>query len=460
MIPSKNARLGQRCFFFVPHGPVWLCPHSRPPAAIAREERMSFGRQVYDFLLSGSRAYARWDLEVSTSILRNRKKLLLLLALAAPILAGCLAEAYEYHEMLGGKTAYAPAFYTTTIFLASIAVGLAAGLITGCIGAGGGFIITPALMAVGVKGILAVGTDLFHIFAKAIMGTTVHKKLGNVSAKLAVAFLAGSIVGTFIGGAINKGLYNADPLLSELFISTIYAILLGFLGFYALFDFLRASRGTKGTASQGGHGAAAGLTSLSVRMQSLTVPPMIIFDEDLVPGGRRISGWIVAAGGVAVGLLAAIMGVGGGFVTFPMFVYIFGVSSMTTVGTDILQIIFTAGFAAVGQYAIYGYVFYTLAIGMLLGSLLGIQIGALTTKVVRGIHIRGFYAISIIAGFINRAATLPKKLVEMEALHWSPGVVGIIEEVGNVVFWAVVAFFGVWVFSKFFLNLGKLRGEA
>ena len=386
---------------------------------------MSFGRQVYDFLLSGSQAYAKWDLEVSTSILRNRKKLLILLALAVPILAGCLAEAYEYHEMLGGKSAYAPAFYTTTIFLASIAVGLAAGLITGCIGAGGGFIITPALMAVGVKGILAVGTDLFHIFAKAIMGTTVHKKLGNVSGKLAIAFLVGSIVGTFIGGAINKGLYNADPLLSELFISTIYAVLLGFLGFYAL-----------------------------------TVPPMISFDEDLVPGGRRISGWIVAAGGMVVGLLAAIMGVGGGFVTFPMFVYIFGVSSMTTVGTDILQIIFTAGFAAVGQYAIYGYVFYTLAIGMLLGSLLGIQVGALTTKVVKGIHIRGFYAISIIAGFINRAATLPKKLVEMEVLHWSPSVCNIIQDVGNVVFWVVVAFFGIWVFSKFFLNLGKLRGEA
>lgn len=318
---------------------------------------MRFGRQVYEFLLSGSQAYAKWDLEVSTSILRNRKKLLILLALAVPILAGCLAEAYEYHEMLGGKTAYAPAFYTTTIFLASIAVGLAAGLITGCIGAGGGFIITPALMAVGVKGILAVGTDLFHIFAKAIMGTTVHKKLGNVSGKLAVAFLFGSIIGTFIGGFINKGLYNKDPLLSELFISTIYAVLLGFLGFYALFDFLRSSRGAK-AASQDAHGGGSGgLTGVSVKLQSLSVPPMITFDEDLVPGGRRISGWIVACGGVVVGLLAAIMGVGGGFVTFPMFVYIFGVSSMTTVGTDILQIIFTAGFAAVGQYAIYGYVF-------------------------------------------------------------------------------------------------------
>jgi uncharacterized membrane protein YfcA len=421
---------------------------------------MHFGRQLYEFLLSGSRAYAAWDMEVSTSILKNRKKLLILLALAAPVLMVCLAEAYEAHEMLGGKSAYAPAFYTTTIFFASIAVGLAAGLITGCIGAGGGFIITPALMAAGVKGILAVGTDLFHIFAKAIMGTTVHKKLGNVSAKLAVAFLAGSIMGTVIGGAVNKGLYNADPLLSELFISTIYAVLLAFLGFYALFDFLKASRGTRADSGGDAHGGPAGMTGLSVKMQSLTLPPMITFDEDLVPGGRRISGWIVAGGGVVVGLLAAIMGVGGGFVTFPMFVYIFGVSSMTTVGTDILQIIFTAGFASIGQYAIYGYVFYTLAIGMLLGSLLGIQVGALTTKVVKGIHIRGFYAISIIAGFVNRAAALPKKLVELEIIDWPPQLVNIIQDVGNVVFWIVVAFFGIWVFSKFFFNIGKLRGEA
>lgn len=140
---------------------------------------MSFGKTMYQMLIAGSQAYAKWDLEVSTSILKNHKKMLFLLALAVPILIVCCAEAYDAHEMLGGKSAYAPAFYTTTIFLASIAVGLAAGLITGCIGAGGGFIITPALMAAGVKGILAVGTDLFHIFAKAIMGTTIHKKLAT-----------------------------------------------------------------------------------------------------------------------------------------------------------------------------------------------------------------------------------------------------------------------------------------
>ncbi|NTW36142.1 MAG: sulfite exporter TauE/SafE family protein, partial [Syntrophobacteraceae bacterium] len=160
------------------------------------------------------------------------------------------------------------------------------------------------------------------------------------------------------------------------------------------------------------------------------------------------------------GIMAAIMGVGGGFITFPMFVYIFGVSSMTTVGTDILQIIFTAGLAAILQYAIHGYVFYTLAMGMLIGSLMGIQVGALTTKVVKGIHIRGFYAMSILAGFVNRAATLPKKLVELEVIDMPKNVVNSIETVGNYLFWVVVAVFGIWIFAKFFGNVGALREEG
>jgi uncharacterized membrane protein YfcA len=414
---------------------------------------MSIGRRVFEFLKMASLEHARWDYEVSMSILKNRKKMLVLLAAIVPILAVSLLEA---GDMIGSKTAYAPAFYSTNIFLVSIAIGLCAGLITGCIGAGGGFIITPALMAAGVKGILAVGTDLFHIFAKAIMGTAVHKKLGNVSVKLAAAFLVGSAGGTFIGGYINKSLYDRDPLLSEAFISLVYAVLLGFLGVYALIDFLK-SRNAKDSGDA--HGGSAGMTDLALKVQNVNVPPAIRFDEDYVPGGRKISGVIVAMGGVVVGLLAAIMGVGGGFVTFPMFVYVFGVSSMTTVGTDILQIIFTAGLAAISQYAIYGYVFYTLAMGMLLGSLIGIQVGALTTKVVKGIHIRGFYAVSILAGFVNRAATLPKKLVELEVINMSKDVVKTIESAGNIVFWVVVGLFAAWVISKFILNINKLRGE-
>ena len=411
-------------------------------------------RDTYEFMKSASVAHAKWDYEMSMNIIKNKKRLWVLFFMLLPILLVSFADA---GNMLGGKTAYAPAFYSTNIFMVSIAIGLAAGLITGCIGAGGGFIITPALMAAGVKGILAVGTDVFHIFAKAIMGTTVHKKLGNVSTKLAMAFLVGSAGGTFIGGWVNRLLYDKDPILSEAFISLVYAVLLGFLGVYAMMDFLK-SRNASGSGDA--HGGPSGTTDFAQKLQKMNIPPMIAFDEDYVEGGKKISGVFVAMGGAVVGILAAIMGVGGGFVTFPMFVYTFGVSTATTVGTDILQIIFTAGLASIAQYAIYGYVFYTLAMGMLIGSLIGIQVGALTTKVVKGIHIRGFYAVSILAGFINWAATLPKKMVELEYLSLSKSTINGIEMVGNVVFWIVVAIFGLWIFSKFFSNVKALREEA
>ncbi len=164
-------------------------------------------------------------------------------------------------------------------------------------------------------------------------------------------------------------------------------------------------------------------------------------------------------GGFIVGVAAAIMGVGGGFITFPMFVYLFGISTMTTVGTDILQIIFTAGYASITQYAIYGYVFYTLAMGMLLGSLIGIQVGALTTKVVRGLDIRGFYAITILAGFANRITVLPKKLGELGYIKIASGTANVIEQIGFWIFWIIIAFFGVWLFAKFFGNFKALREE-
>jgi uncharacterized membrane protein YfcA len=145
--------------------------------------------------------------------------------------------------------------------------------------------------------------------------------------------------------------------------------------------------------------------------------------------------------------------------TFPMFVYLLGVSSFTTVGTDILQIIFTAGFAAISQYAIYGFIFYTLAMGMLLGSLFGIQVGALTTKVVKGIYIRGFYAITILAGFINRIFALPKKLNTMEYISISKGLANWLDFAGMIIFFLIIAAFGIWVFSMFFKNINVLRGK-
>ncbi len=430
-----------------------------------RRERMRVLREMWKMMVAAGAAHARWEKEMSDNVFRSKKRVFLLAALGAVTALLSLALASDLPKMLGGKEAYTPSFYTPTTFFISAIIGLCAGLITGAIGAGGGFIITPALMSAGVKGILAVGTDLFHIFAKAIMGTVVHKKLGNVSVSLAIAFLVGSVGGATVGGLINRTLYETNPVLSDTFISLVYVLLLGFLGIYSLLDFLRLRGmgdqvGPHHGESPHGEEAAKAEKGLPAKLQSAKIPPLITFDHDLVPGGKRIPALFVAICGAVVGFVASIMGVGGGFLTFPMFVYILGVSSFTTVGTDVLQIIFTAGYAAVSQYVIYGFIFYTLAMGMLLGSLIGVQLGAMTTKVVKGIYIRGFYATAVLAGFINRLFALPKQLREMEILDVSKGTTDLISTIGNWVFFVVVAIFAIWVMSKFLGNIRVLRGEG
>ena len=420
-------------------------------------------RQLGKLLMLGAQAHSRWELEMSKNILGSRKRLFVLGLLTVPVILGGFAFANEITnalpEVLGGKKAYSPAFYSMDIFIVSILIGMGAGLITGCIGAGGGFIIAPALMSAGIRGIMAVGTDLFHIFAKAIMGSVIHRKLGNVSVGLAFVFLIGAIIGATVGGVINRALYEINPVLSDAFISTVYSLMLGFLGAYAMADFLRARKKGGGGDAHGGKVEGAEMGNVPKKLQAMKLPPMIKFDGDLVPGGRSISWVFLVGSGALVGFAAGIMGVGGGFLTFPIFVYSLGVSSMTTVGTDIFQIVFTAGYAAISQYAIYGFIFYTLAMGMLLGSLVGIQIGAMVTKVVPGITIRGFYAMAVLAGFVNRIFALPAKLGEMEVIPISKGTGAVLETIGIWAFFVVIGGFSVWVIGTFLKNIRKLKGE-
>ncbi len=423
---------------------------------------MGFFNQWGKFMMAGAGYMARWEIDNAKAIMGSRKLRIVLGLMLIPVILGGIAFAEDIvpvlPDLLGGKKSYSPAFYSVGIFMVSIAIGLGAGLITGCIGAGGGFIIAPALMSAGIKGILAVGTDLFHIFAKAIMGSVIHRKMGNVSVPLAVVFLIGAIVGATAGGIINRVLYEINPVLSDAFITTVYSLMLGFLGSYAMLDYLKARKSSSGGGAHGG-GEGVELGGMAKSLQGVNFPPMVKFDQDLVPGGRQISWVFLVLSGALVGLAAGIMGVGGGFLTFPIFVYVLGVSSMTTVGTDIFQIVFTAGFASISQYAIYGFIFYTLAMGMLLGSLLGIQIGALVTKVVPGVTIRGFYAMAVLAGFVNRIFALPGKLGEMGYIPISPATGDVLNSIGIWAFFVVIGGFSIWVIGTFLKNISNLKVE-
>ncbi len=407
-------------------------------------------------LHAAGQAQASWELEVSPIILSRKKKLLL--AAFFPILLTigfhfAFAESIPSRiPILGGSKAYMPAFVTPAIFYGSIFVGLVAGLITGVIGAGGGYILTPALMSFGVKGIMAVGTDQFHLFAKAIMGTAIHKKLGNVNLRLAIWFVVGSFFGVTLGGMINRTVYQISPALSDALISSVYVIVLGLLGIYSLADWLRLRKREVALRS-----TKEATTDFARWLQALPLKPRVRFDEDIVPAGRSISVYPIIFCGFVVGLVAAIMGVGGGFLTFPMFVYGLGVSTFTTVGTDILQIIFTTFYSSIFQYAIYGFVFYTVAMGMLLGSLVGVQIGAMVTKIVTGAAIRAFYALTILAGFSNRVCALIRKLADTGYISLPPEITGPIETGGTIAFFLLIGIFGVWVLTVFLKNLGAIR---
>jgi len=414
------------------------------------------GLATGQFLTELSRTQAKWELEMSRIILGKRWKLLLIAMFPVLLGIGMEVAAAALPEHIGGHKAYMPSFASTQMFIGSIFVGLMAGLITGVIGAGGGYVLTPALMSIGVKGIMAVGTDQFHLFAKAIMGTVIHKKMGNVNFWIAVWFVLGSVSGATVGGMINRSIYQKSPALSDAFISSVYVLILGILGAYALFDWISSSRGkAKGEVS-----STEATTKFAKWLQALPLKPRVGFDHDIVPGGRSISVYPLIIVGFIVGFVAAIMGVGGGFLTFPIFVYCLGVSTFTTVGTDILQIIFTTAYSSIAQYAVYGYVFYSLAMGMLLGSLVGVQMGALATRVLKGSTIRAIYALTIVAGFTNRICSLPPKLNDAGYMSVGKQTTNVLTNVGNIVFFVLAATFSLWIMISFFKGVGKFRAEA
>jgi len=185
----------------------------------------------------------------------------------------------EKIPILGGSKALMPAMVDGRMFAGSIFVGLIAGLITGVIGAGGGYILTPALMSFGVRGIMAVGTDQFHLFAKAIMGTTIHRKMGNVNTALAAWFVGGSLGGVTLGGKVNRAIFQYSPALSDAVISVVYVVVLGLLGIYAAADFLRMRR-TRGSD------AAQATTGVDRWLQYIPRRPRVSFEKNVIPGGR------------------------------------------------------------------------------------------------------------------------------------------------------------------------------
>ncbi|KGO35513.1 MAG: sulfite exporter TauE/SafE family protein [Desulfoprunum sp.] len=269
---------------------------------------------------------------------------------------------------------YLPIAGNSVNCLAIFGLGGVVGLLSGIFGVGGGFLMTPLLMMMGIPPTVAASSDSNQIVGASTSGTLAHFRLGNVDIKMGLLLLIGGIAGGGIGVQIIKILRqmgNADFL-----ISITYVLMLGIVGGYMFLESLQAMRKSrKPAAEQPGPGRE------SIYARIVRTMPL---QTDFKRSGIRMSLLMPLALGTLVGVLAAIMGVGGGFIMVPVMVYLLRMPMHVVVGTSLFQILFTCVSVTIMQATQNHTVDFILALLLLIGSALGAQIGAKVGKKLGG----------------------------------------------------------------------------
>jgi hypothetical protein len=251
-------------------------------------------------------------------------------------------------------------------------LGIIVGLLSGIFGVGGGFLMTPLLIMIGIPPTVAAASDSNQIVGASTSGTLAHYRLGNVDFKMGLFLLIGGVTGGTVGVQIIKILRqvgNADFL-----IKITYVLMLGFVGSYMFFESLQTIRKSKTE-----HKLAVAKESKYAQLVA-----KLPWQTNFATSGVRLSVLMPLGLGVFVGILAAIMGVGGGFIMVPVMVYLLRMPMHVVVGTSLFQILFTCVDVTVMQAYSNHTVDFVLALLLLLGSTLGAQFGAKISKKLGG----------------------------------------------------------------------------
>ncbi len=268
--------------------------------------------------------------------------------------------------------------------LALIAIGFLVGILGGFFGVGGGFIAGPLLFWQGIPINVVVGTDLAHMTGKSIVAARRHRALGHVDLKLGLVMVAGTVVGIEIGAQIIEALKFVGRV--DQVVGIAYVIILLFIGAFTAWESLRALRMIRTERSDVQDVIAFG--SMTQRIHRIRLWPMVSFP---VSGIASVSLWVVLGVSLLTGLLSGFLGVGGGFIRMPMLVYIVGVPTHVAVGTDLFEIVISAGFGTI-THALKGNVDVMIALVMHSGAAIGAQIGAVSTRYFAGPRIRLFFS--------------------------------------------------------------------
>ncbi len=266
-----------------------------------------------------------------------------------------------------------------TIFLVSMVVGF----LSGSLGVGGGFLTTPFLIFIGIPPVVAVGTQTTQLVASGVAGVFGHWRRGNVDVKMGGIMLAGGMLGSAIGILIFKLLEKLGQI--DFAISFLYIILLGGIGFFMLFETLRSLLIRKKTMRKA-FNASQIHPAIAALPYKMRFARSRLYVSALVPAGIGFVG----------GLLAAILGIGGGFLLVPAMIYILGMPALLVVGTSLFQMIFTTGVAAIMHAVVNNTVDIMLALILVIGGVVGAQIGVSFSRFVRGIYARIILALIVL----------------------------------------------------------------
>ena len=262
-------------------------------------------------------------------------------------------------------------------------IGMIVGALSGLFGVGGGFLMTPLLIFLGIPPVVAVGSEAPHVLASSVSGVIAHWRKKNVDFKMGFFLLSGGIVGSTLGVNLFRLLKTYGQI--DIVIQFLFLIFLGFIGISMAFESAKTTIKNYQTTSairtklhqhSWIHGLPFKLRFHRSKLYISAIPPILI--------------------GFFVGVLSAMMGVGGGFIMIPAMVYILGMSTNVVVGTSLFQIIFVTANSTFFQSYLNQTVDIVLSALMIIGGVIGAQIGVRIGSKLKAEYLRGILAILVL----------------------------------------------------------------
>ncbi len=315
-----------------------------------------------------------------------------------------------------------------------IILGLGVGIIGGFFGMGGAWMVTPGLNILGFPMAFAIGTDVAHMAGKSLISTMRHGRFGNVDYKLGLTMLVGTVVGVEIGAQIVMQLERLGSV--DQVVRWLYVVLLLLMAWMVFHDVALRKKKEREAAARGETlGEKETGIDWATRLHAIKIPPMVHFHQ----AGIYCSAWLPILVSFLTGVLAGILGIGGGLIRMPALVYLVGCPTHIAVGTDLFEVAISGLYGA-ATYTLKGRTELVAALIMLIGAAVGAQIGAVATKYIKGYGIRTAFGLAV----IGCLCSVVLKLIQ----PYFPSYSGFINGVSTVIVLGFVTAISVYITVK------------